>query len=176
MSSQTPHVCLLNFQNIILIIPNIIWMVDSKTPLSLRNKTPACTVARDFVWTTLVPQKRYGFYFNCFNPRPFSVFRHLRQWRGGGGVGTTPPWRSAHDGRRASQKKPVDASRRDLAIAYIVFNPRSTFDLVKSGQRSNFRENRHFLDLHAHSGKSMCRSDLKPSPACSPFNSEQYRV
>ena len=25
------------------------------------------------------------------NPRPFSVFRHLRQWRGGGGVGTTPP-------------------------------------------------------------------------------------
>ena len=24
------------------------------------------------------------------NPRPFSVFRHLRQWRGGG-VGTTPP-------------------------------------------------------------------------------------
>ena len=25
------------------------------------------------------------------NPRPFSVFRHLRQWRGGGGGGTTPP-------------------------------------------------------------------------------------
>ena len=73
-------------------------------------------------------------------------------------------------------KKTVDASRRDLAIAYIVFNPRSTFDLVKSGQRSNFRENRHFWDLHAHSGKSMCRSDLKPSPACSPFNSEQDRV
>ena len=25
------------------------------------------------------------------NPRPFSVFRHLRQWSGGGGVGATPP-------------------------------------------------------------------------------------
>ena len=33
-----------------------------------------------------------------------------------------------------------------------------------------------FLALHAQSGVSMCRSDLKPSPACSPFNSEQDRV
>ena len=33
-----------------------------------------------------------------------------------------------------------------------------------------------FLDLHAYSGVSMCRSDLKPSPACSPFNSEQDGV
>ena len=40
----------------------------------------------------------------------------------------------------------------------------------------NFRENRHFFDLHARSGKSMCRSDLKPSPAYFPFNSEQDSV
>ena len=40
---------------------------------------------------------------------------------GGGGVGTNPPWRSAPDGRRASRKKPVDAPRRDLAIAHIFF-------------------------------------------------------
>ena len=38
-------------------------------------------------------------------------------------------------------KKTVDASRRDLANAHIVFSPGSTFDLVRSGQRSNFREN-----------------------------------
>ena len=33
------------------------------------------------------------------NPRPFSVFRHLRQWRGGGWVG--PPWRFETKRRRA---------------------------------------------------------------------------
>ena len=110
------------------------------------------------------------------NPRPVRAFLITRTVRGGGGVGTTPPWRSAPDGRRASRKKPVDAPRRDLAIAHIVFSPRSKFDLLRSGQRSNFREKWHFLSLHAHSGVSMCRSDLKPSPACSPFNSEQYKV
>ena len=93
----------------------------------------------------------------------------------GGGGGTTP-WRSVPDGRKASRKKPVDASRRDLAIAHIVFGPRSTFDLVMSGQRYNFRDKWHFLDLHARSGKSICRSDLKSSPACSLFNSEQDGV
>ena len=36
-------------------------------------------------------------------------------------------------------KKTVDASRRDLAIAHIVFGRRSIFDLVRSDQRSNFR-------------------------------------
>ena len=51
-----------------------------------------------------------------------------------------PPWRSAPDGRIASWKIPVDASRRDLAIAHIVFSPRSTCDLVRSGQSSKFRE------------------------------------
>ena len=42
---------------------------------------------------------------------------------------STTPWRSAPDGRRASQKK-VDASRRDLAIAH--------------RSKENFREKRHF--------------------------------
>ena len=111
-----------------------------------------------------------------FNPRPVRAFLITRTVRGGG-VGTTPPpWRSAPDGRRASRKRPVDASRRDLAIAHIVFGPRSIFDLVRSGQRSNFREKWHFLALHGHSGVSMRRSDMKPSPACSSFNSEQDRV
>ena len=75
------------------------------------------------------------------NPRPVRAFLITRTVRGGGGVGTTlPPWRSAPDGRRASRKRPFDASRRDLAIAHIVFGPRSIFDLVRLGQRSNFRE------------------------------------
>ena len=88
-------------------------------------------------------QLLYGVSCMTFNPRPFSVFRHLRQWRGGGMV--RPPWRSAPDGRRASRKKTVDASRWNLAIAHIVFSPRSTFDLVRSGQRSILREKWHFL-------------------------------
>ena len=77
-----------------------------------------------------------------FNPRPVRAFLITRNV--GGGM-VRPPWRSATDGRRASRKKPVDASRRDLAIAHIVFSPRSTFDLVMSGQRSNFREKSHFF-------------------------------
>ena len=32
------------------------------------------------------------------------------------------------------------------------------------------------LTLHAHSDVSKRRSDLNPSPACSPFNSKQYNV
>ena len=147
---------------------------------------------------------------------------HFSTWTvGGGGLG--PP------GDRPLvvaelRGKTFDASRRDLAIAHIVFSPRSTFDLVRSGQRA-------ILALHAHSGVSpvpvrsmwgaparyglaqllfltvyclrcsllyfsfsftrvffllrikriwiqvpMCRGDLKPSPACSLFNSEHDRV
>ena len=44
--------------------------------------------------------------------------------------------------RSASQQKPVDWSRRVLAIGGIFFDPRSIFDLVIAGQRSIFG---HFL-------------------------------
>ena len=75
------------------------------------------------------------------NPSPVRAFLITRTVRG---IGTTPPppWRSAPDGRRASckKKKTVDVSRRYLAITHTVFSPRSTFDLVRSGQKSNFRE------------------------------------
>ena len=98
------------------------------------------------------------------------------QGGGGGLVRPPPPGDRPPDGRRASRKKSVDAPRRDLAIAHIVFGPRLIFDLVRSGQRSYFREKWHFFALHAHSGVSMCRRDLKPSPACSSLNSEQDRV
>ena len=45
--------------------------------------------------------------------------------------------------------KTVNASRRDIVIAHIVFISRSTFDLDKSGQRSNIRENDIFFVSHA---------------------------
>ena len=106
-------------------------------------------------------------------PRPVRAFFITGTGQGGWLVGTTLPGDRSLMVVELRGKKTGDASRLDLAIAHIVFSPRSTFDLVRSGQRSNFHEKLHFLDLHAHSGVSMCRSDLKPSPACSPFNSEQ---
>ena len=69
------------------------------------------------------------------NPRPDTVFRHLRSDRGGGC--DPPPWRFQTKRRRASRKRPADCSRRILAIGGFVFGPRSIFDPVMAGQRSN---------------------------------------
>ena len=49
-------------------------------------------VLRELGW---IPVTRPVDYFDLrmmhnINPRPFSVFRHLPQWRGGGDVGATP--------------------------------------------------------------------------------------
>ena len=110
-----------------------------------------------------------------FNPRPVRAFLIMRTVRGL--VCPPPPGARPLMVVELRGKKTVEASRRDHAFAHIVFSPRSTFDLVRSGQRSNYREKWHFLTLHAHRGVSMCRSDLKLSPACSLlFNSEQDRV
>ena len=79
------------------------------------------------------------------NPRPVRAFLITRTARGV--VGTTP-LAIGPDGRRASRKRPVDAPRRDLAIAHIVFGPRSIFDLVRSGQRPNCREKMAFFWLY----------------------------
>ena len=77
------------------------------------------------------------------NPRPFSVFRHLRQWRGGGD-GATPHgvWKLGV----------VELSGKDHRIAFdeysrlVVrfFDPRSKIDSVLGGQRSNFHEMGNF--------------------------------
>ena len=78
----------------------------------------------------------HGFilYRIVFKSLPVRAF--LITWTvGGGGLG--PP------GDRPLvvaelRGKTFDASRRDLAIAHIAFSPRSTFDLVRSGQRAIF--------------------------------------
>ena len=61
-----------------------------------------------------------------------------------------------------------------LHILFLVLGQNLTYLGQVKGQI--FAKNDIFLSLHAHSGVSMCRSDLKPSPACSPFNSEPYKV
>ena len=70
---------------------------------------------------------------------------------------------------RASRKRPADCARRVLAIGGIIFGPRSIFDPVMAGQRSNFRKFRYFLVSRVHISKTIDRSGMKP--ACSPFNS-----
>ena len=89
----------------------------------------------------------------------------------GGGVGATPPWRFQTKRRRASRKRPADCSRRVLAIGGIIFGPRSIFDPVMAGQRSNFRKFHEFSSSRVDGIKTIYRSGMKPSPACSPFNS-----
>ena len=45
--------------------------------------------------------------------------------------------------------------------------PRSIFDLVMGGQKSNVRKIDKFSTLHAYISKTINLTDLKPSPACS---------
>ena len=113
----------------------------------------------------------------CLNPRPVRAFLITRTVR----VLVRPrlvrppplaigPWWVVE-----LRGKPVDAPRRDLVIAHIVFGPRSIFDLVRSGQRSNFREKMRFLALHAHSDVSVV-AIWNLHHRVPPFNSEQDRV
>ena len=90
---------------------------------------------------------------------------------GGGGLVRPPPWRFQTKRRRASRKRPTDCSRRVLAIGGNIFGPRSIFDPVMAGQRSNFCKFHDFSTSRVDGIKTIYRSGMKPSPACSPFNS-----
>ena len=108
--------------------------------------------------------------FLFVNPRPFSVFRHLRQWRGGGGGGYDPPgdWPLiVVELRGKEQLMRLD----EISLLHILFLVLGQH-LTSLGQIKDkiFAKNK-FLALHAHSSVNMCRIDLKPLPACSLFNS-----
>ena len=96
---------------------------------------------------------------------------------GVGGGGVRPPlWRFQTKRRRASRKRPEDCSRRVLAIGGIIFGPRSIFDPAMAGQMSNFRKFHDFSTSRVDGIKTIYRSGMKPSPACSPFNYAQNVV
>ena len=82
-----------------------------------------------------------------------------------------PPWRFQTKRRRALRKRPADCARSVLAIGGIIFRPRSILDPVMAGQRSNFRKFSDFLVSRVHISEIIDRSGMRPSPACSPFNS-----
>ena len=94
----------------------------------------------------------------------------------GGGGWCDPPWRFQTKRRRAWRKRPVDCSRRVLAIGGIIFGPRSIFDPVMAGQRSFFWKFYDFSNLRVHISNTIYRSGMGPSPACSPFHSAQNEV
>ena len=79
---------------------------------------------------------------------------------GVGGWLVRPPWRFPTKRRRASRKRPADCSRRVLAIDGIIFDPRSIFDPVMAGQRSNFRKFHDFSTSPVDSMKTIYRIDL----------------
>ena len=81
-----------------------------------------------------------------------------------------PPSRFETKRRSASRKRPVDCSRRVLAIGGIFFDPRSTFHLVMAGQRSIFGEINVFSTLQDNSNGAMADIAMKPIPSCSVDN------
>ena len=83
-----------------------------------------------------------------FNPSRIPCFATFALTKGGGG-GCDTPWRFRTKHRRASPKRQADCSRRVFAIGGIIFGPRSIFDPVVAGKRSNFRKfHDFFLKLH----------------------------
>ena len=61
--------------------------------------------------------------------------------------GATPLWRFQTKRRRASWKCPADCAWRVLTIGGIIFGPRSIFDPVMIGQRSNFHKCHDFFSF-----------------------------
>ena len=108
------------------------------------------------------------------NPRPDTVFRHLRSDRGGGGA--TP--------LGVSKRSVVELSGKDQHIALdeysrlvvLFLGPRSIFDPVVAGQRSNLRKFYDFSTIRVRISKTIYRSGMGHSPACSPFSSAQNEV
>ena len=87
-----------------------------------------------------------------------------------------PPWRLETKRRSASRKRPMNCSRRVLAIGGIFYDPRSTFDLVMTGQRSILGEIDVFSNLQDNSNGAMADIAMKPLPSCSVDNWHHFDI
>ena len=93
-----------------------------------------------------------------------------------GGGGCDPPGVSKLSVVELSGKNQRIALDEYSRLVVRFFGPRSIFDPVMRGQRSNFREIGNFSNYIYCISKTIDRSDIRFSPACSPFNSQQYSV
>ena len=87
-----------------------------------------------------------------------------------------PPRRFKTKLRSASRKGPIDCSRRVLAIGSILFDPKSTFDVVMAGQRSIFGEIDVFSTLQDHGNGAMADIAMKPLLSCSVDNWHHFDI
>ena len=107
------------------------------------------------------------------NPRPVRAFLITRTV---GGIDTSPPprgdWLLIELELRDKSQSMRLAEISRFRITFLVLGQY----LTSIGQVKCQMFAKNILSLHANSGLSVCRSDLKPSPACFLLNSEQDRV
>ena len=88
-----------------------------------------------------------------------------------------PPWRFQTKLYEALLYEVVELSGKDQQIALAEYSRLVVlFDPVMAGQRSHFRKFYDFSTSRVHISKTIYRSGMGPSPACSPFNSAQNEV
>ena len=142
--------------------------------------SPECHIYRVTVWLKtstanrgkrMLALLRWSTIKTLVQIRCFATFA-----RTGVGGWCDPPWRFQTKRCRTSRKRPADCSRWVLAIGGIICDPRSIFNPVMAGQWSNFPKFHDFSTSRVDSIKVIYRSGMKPSPACSPFNSAQNEV
>ena len=90
---------------------------------------------------------------------------------GGGGLVRPPPLGVSKRSVVELRGKDQQIALSEYAISGIIFGPRSIFDPVMAGQRSNFRKFHDFSTSRVDGIKTIYRGGMKPSPACSTFNS-----
>ena len=108
-----------------------------------------------------------------FNPRPDTVFRHLRPVRGGcDPLGVSK--RSVVELRGKDQRIALAEYSRLVVFFWSYFGP--IFHPVMAGQRSNCRKLQDFSTSRVRISNIIDRSGMRPSPACSPLNCAQNEV
>ena len=127
---------------------------------------------QDERWPNFVQHARHIFVLVIlpFNPRLCTASFITRTCWGGGR--STTHMRFETKRRRAQRKTTSQLLSMNSRNWWCVFWPR-VLDTVMRGQKSNFREIETFSTLQTHISKTVNRSDIRLSPACSSFHFEQ---
>ena len=109
-----------------------------------------------------------------FNPRPDTVFRHLRSDRGGGGATPLGVSKRSVVKLNGKDQQIALAEYSRLVVLFLVLDQYLTQLWQVKGQI--FGNSMIFQLYRVHISKTIYRSGMKPSPACFPFNSAQNEV